>query len=49
MADLYSQVQKAIGATDSLLDLLDEDTEAQVAVDCGEEKLLKGTFGLMGG
>lgn len=44
MADLYSQVQKAIGATDSLLDLLDEETEAQVAADCGAEKLLKGNL-----
>lgn len=27
MADLYSQLQKAIGATENLLDILDEDTE----------------------
>ena len=27
MADLYSQIQKAIGATENLLDILDEDTE----------------------
>lgn len=28
MADLYSQLQKAIGATENLLDILDEDPEA---------------------
>lgn len=42
MADLYSQVQKAIGATDSLLDLLEEKTEEFVVEDCGQEMQLAG-------
>ncbi|MBU2556857.1 MAG: ATP-binding cassette domain-containing protein [Bacteroidetes bacterium] len=44
MADLYSQVQKAIGATDSLLDLLEEETEPQLTADCGDDKILKGNL-----
>ncbi len=42
MADLYSQVQKAIGATDSLLDLLEEKTEEFVVEDCGKEIQIAG-------
>lgn len=42
MADLYSQVQKAIGATDSLLDLLDEKTEEFEAENCGQDIQLAG-------
>jgi len=42
MADLYSQVQKAIGATDSLLDILEEPTELDLTEDCEESFQLKG-------
>jgi ABC-type multidrug transport system fused ATPase/permease subunit len=42
MADLYSQVQKAIGATDSLLDILEEPTELDLTEDCKDNFQLKG-------
>ncbi|MDD4085767.1 MAG: ABC transporter transmembrane domain-containing protein [Bacteroidales bacterium] len=42
MADLYSQVQKAIGATDSLLDILEEPTELELKGDCVEKTQLQG-------
>ncbi|HOI32113.1 MAG: ABC transporter transmembrane domain-containing protein [Bacteroidales bacterium] len=42
MADLYSQVQKAIGATDSLLDILEESTELDLKGDCEEKTQLHG-------
>lgn len=42
MADLYTQVQKAVGATESLLDLLEESTEFDEAGQTGCEQQLKG-------
>ena len=44
MADLYSQVQKAIGATDSLLDILEEETEPETMAECEEKVQLKGNL-----
>lgn len=42
MADLYAQVQKAVGATESLLDLLEESTEFGEAGQTGCEQQLQG-------
>ncbi|MBG0783118.1 MAG: ATP-binding cassette domain-containing protein [Bacteroidales bacterium] len=44
MADLYSQVQKAIGATDSLLDILEEETEPETMAECKDKVQLKGNL-----
>lgn len=42
LADLYSQVQKAVGATESLLELLDHPVEFEPVADHGCEHELKG-------
>lgn len=50
LADLYSQIQKAIGATESLMDILDEDAEFKDVNENGCEQELKGeiTFDSVG-
>lgn len=42
LADLYSQVQKAVGATESLLELLDQPVEFEPVAEKGCEHELKG-------
>lgn len=47
LADLYSQVQKAVGSTESLMALLDEKTEFEPVEESGCEHLLEGNVSLV--
>jgi ABC-type multidrug transport system fused ATPase/permease subunit len=43
MAELYSQIQKSIGATENLMDILDEKPEPLLAENAGSEGSLNGS------